>query len=106
MPGLSVQELRQDTAGIEQSVAYIHSLIQAEVDAGTPSERIVVGGFSQGGAKPLRSLAPPACSPTLWAVMLAKPDSSRLSCRSACAAAAWPGASERADGGRVTGGGW
>ena len=70
IPGLSVQELRQDTAGIEQSVAYVHSLIQAEVDAGTPSERIVVGGFSQGGAKPLRPLAPPAYSPALWAALL------------------------------------
>ena len=52
MAGLSVQELRQDAAGIQQSVAYIHSLVQAEIDAGTPSERIVLGGFSQGGGKP------------------------------------------------------
>ena len=25
-------------------------LVQAEVDAGTPSEKIIIGGFSQGGA--------------------------------------------------------
>lgn len=26
------------------------SLVKAEVEAGTPSERIIIGGFSQGGA--------------------------------------------------------
>lgn len=29
---------------------FIHSLIKAEIDAGIPSNRIVLGGFSQGGA--------------------------------------------------------
>jgi len=47
--GVSVQELREDTAGIQASVAYIHSLIADEIAKGTPSERIVLGGFSQGG---------------------------------------------------------
>lgn len=28
----------------------MHSLIQSEIDAGIPSDRIVLGGFSQGGA--------------------------------------------------------
>jgi hypothetical protein len=28
---------------------YIEELVQAQVDSGIPSERIVVGGFSQGG---------------------------------------------------------
>ncbi|EEY16101.1 acyl-protein thioesterase [Verticillium alfalfae VaMs.102] len=32
---------------------YFHGLIQAEVDAGIPSDRIVLGGFSQGGAMAL-----------------------------------------------------
>jgi predicted esterase len=30
-----------------------HTLIQAEIDAGIPTERIVLGGFSQGGAMSL-----------------------------------------------------
>ena len=34
--------------GISQ--AYVHSLIQDEIAAGISSERIIVGGFSQGGA--------------------------------------------------------
>jgi lysophospholipase-2 len=33
-----------------QSVASVDALIQAEVDAGIPEEKIIVGGFSQGGA--------------------------------------------------------
>jgi lysophospholipase-1 len=40
----------EDTTGILQSQAYLHSLIQEEVSAGIPSERVVLGGFSQGGA--------------------------------------------------------
>ncbi|RDL40986.1 uncharacterized protein BP5553_00965 [Venustampulla echinocandica] len=41
---------RQDEVGILRSREYFHSLIKAEIDAGVPSERIVLGGFSQGGA--------------------------------------------------------
>ena len=33
-----------------ESVSYIHELIDTEVSNGTPSDRIFVGGFSQGGA--------------------------------------------------------
>ena len=33
---------------MQQSIDYILSLIDAEVAAGTPEERIVLGGFSQG----------------------------------------------------------
>ncbi|PQK14086.1 hypothetical protein BB8028_0004g10160 [Beauveria bassiana] len=40
----------EDEAGIELSRAYIYSLVQAEVAAGISSDRIVLGGFSQGGA--------------------------------------------------------
>ncbi len=29
---------------------YFHGLIQKEIDAGIPADRIVLGGFSQGGA--------------------------------------------------------
>jgi len=49
MAGVGVKELRGDTEGIAQSVEYVHSLISAEIEAGTPAERIVLGGFSQGG---------------------------------------------------------
>ena len=40
----------EDEAGILQSQAYFHELIQKEIDSGIPAERIVIGGFSQGGA--------------------------------------------------------
>jgi predicted esterase len=40
----------QDEVGILRSREYFHSLIKSEVDAGIPSNRIVLGGFSQGGA--------------------------------------------------------
>ncbi|KAI6713185.1 hypothetical protein JHW43_004270 [Diplocarpon mali] len=40
----------QDERGILRSRDYFHSLIASEVQAGIPSERIVIGGFSQGGA--------------------------------------------------------
>jgi predicted esterase len=35
------------------SQAYFHELIQKEIDAGIPADRIVLGGFSQGGAMSL-----------------------------------------------------
>jgi len=47
--GLSVQQLREDAAGMQESIRYIHKLIDDEIASGTPSERIVLGGFSQGG---------------------------------------------------------
>lgn len=40
----------EDEAGILLSKEYLHGLIKQEVDAGIPPERIVIGGFSQGGA--------------------------------------------------------
>lgn len=43
----------EDAAGIVRSQEYLHSLIQQEMDAGIPAERIVLGGFSQGGAMSL-----------------------------------------------------
>jgi predicted esterase len=39
-----------DEAGLLASVAAVDQLVQAEVDAGIPENKIVVGGFSQGGA--------------------------------------------------------
>ena len=43
----------QPCAGIEESRAVVDALIAAEVAAGIPLDRIVVGGFSQGGAMSL-----------------------------------------------------
>ncbi|KZT06519.1 uncharacterized protein LAESUDRAFT_700378 [Laetiporus sulphureus 93-53] len=40
----------EDEAGILAAAREINQLISAEVDAGIPSSRIVLGGFSQGGA--------------------------------------------------------
>lgn len=45
----------EDEEGITMSQGYFHSLIQKEIDAGIPSDRIVLGGFSQGGAMSLFS---------------------------------------------------
>lgn len=47
--GLEVKELRSDAEGMQKSIDYIHKLIDEEVANGTPEERIVIGGFSQGG---------------------------------------------------------
>ena len=43
----------EDDTGILRSQKVFHNLIAAEVAAGIPSERIVLGGFSQGGAMSL-----------------------------------------------------
>lgn len=40
----------EDEAGIRQSSAYVESLIQGQIQSGTPANRIVLAGFSQGGA--------------------------------------------------------
>merc|ERR1712224_1033190 len=39
----------------QQAVQYIHELIRREVIRGVPAERIVVGGFSQGGLVAIRA---------------------------------------------------
>ena len=41
---------RADAAGIEESVAQVEALVAREVERGTPASRIVLAGFSQGGA--------------------------------------------------------
>ena len=41
---------QEDEAGIQTSQRYIDVLIQTEIDRGIPSDRIVLAGFSQGGA--------------------------------------------------------
>ncbi|KAF4985626.1 hypothetical protein FDECE_16430 [Fusarium decemcellulare] len=45
----------EDVEGIKLSQQYFHDLIQEEVAAGIPADRIVLGGFSQGGAMSLLS---------------------------------------------------
>ncbi|KAF2796878.1 Phospholipase/carboxylesterase [Melanomma pulvis-pyrius CBS 109.77] len=45
----------EDEAGIHQSREYFHSLVDAEVAKGIPANRVVIGGFSQGGAMALIS---------------------------------------------------
>lgn len=39
-----------DAAGIRDSARLVEGLVQGEIDAGIPTERIVLAGFSQGGA--------------------------------------------------------
>src|SRR5262245_6396447 len=46
---------RADEAGLRASAAAIEALIALEVERGTPSERIVLAGFSQGGALALHT---------------------------------------------------
>lgn len=40
----------EDEAGIKNSQHYINGLIQNEINRGIPTERVVIAGFSQGGA--------------------------------------------------------
>lgn len=43
-------DARQDEAGILSASAELEKFVQAEMDNGIPSTRIVIGGFSQGGS--------------------------------------------------------
>jgi predicted esterase len=45
----------EDETGIKRSCDYFHSLIDSEIAKGIPANRIVIGGFSQGGAMSLLS---------------------------------------------------
>lgn len=46
---------KQDREGIEASAAQIEALIAREIEAGIPADRIVLAGFSQGGAVALHT---------------------------------------------------
>jgi phospholipase/carboxylesterase len=46
---------REDTAGIRESAALVHGLIEREHAAGISTARIVLAGFSQGGAIALQA---------------------------------------------------
>lgn len=45
----------EDTEGIQRAATSVQTLIEDELKAGIPSNRIVIGGFSQGGALSLYS---------------------------------------------------
>lgn len=69
------RQRRQDEPSIRESSAAIRALIDREVERGIPTERIVLGGFSQGGAmalltgtrlaKPLAGIVALSCYPLL-----------------------------------------
>jgi phospholipase/carboxylesterase len=46
----SFGERPEDEAGLRESFALVHRLVEREVERGVPSERIVLAGFSQGCA--------------------------------------------------------
>lgn len=46
---------KEDEAGIKAAQQVVETLIEQEVQAGLPSDRIMIGGFSQGGALSLFS---------------------------------------------------
>jgi len=46
---------REDDIGIHESQAYINTLIDLEIARGVPANRIVIAGFSQGGAMALHT---------------------------------------------------
>ena len=49
-PGQSLDKVFEDDETMRNSVQIIDQLIEEEVKAGIPESRVVVGGFSQGGA--------------------------------------------------------
>jgi len=48
--GADTKNPREDEAGLRDSFAAVHALIDREVARGVPAQRIVLGGFSQGCA--------------------------------------------------------
>eukprot|EP00854_Cymbomonas_tetramitiformis_P000742 gene742-1210_t len=56
LPGNLAEMLTNiDWKGVNASIGYLHSLIDTEISNGIPSDRIVVGGFSQGGCIAMRA---------------------------------------------------
>jgi len=51
----TLSDREEDTAGITKSRDYFHDLIDQEIAQGIAANRIVLGGFSQGGAMSLLS---------------------------------------------------
>ena len=46
---------KQDESGIREAESQVHSLIRRENERGVPTDKIVLAGFSQGGALALHS---------------------------------------------------
>lgn len=40
----------EDETGIKEAAHMVHGMINNEIKAGIPADRIILGGFSQGGA--------------------------------------------------------
>lgn len=51
--GFDTLNRSDDEPGVMRSRSYVHSLINDEIQKGIPPRKIVVGGFSQGGAMSL-----------------------------------------------------
>uniref|UniRef100_A0A915HN52 palmitoyl-protein hydrolase n=1 Tax=Romanomermis culicivorax TaxID=13658 RepID=A0A915HN52_ROMCU len=45
----------EDSEGIKRATSKVHSLIEDEIKSGIPSNRVIIGGFSQGGGLALYS---------------------------------------------------
>ena len=81
---------REDEAGLRASQAMVSALIDAEVARGMPSNRIVLGGFSQG------------CALTLQTGLRHRDRLAGLLCMSGYLPLAAPTETERSDGNRLT----
>lgn len=53
LAGQDLRRIRHDEAGVRRSAASIEALIRRERDRGVPASRIILCGFSQGGAMAL-----------------------------------------------------
>lgn len=53
LAGSDLRRIRHDEAGVRRSAAAIEALVRRERDRGVPASRIVLCGFSQGGAMAL-----------------------------------------------------
>lgn len=51
----SLDKGREDESGINQAKSLIHEMIRDEEKSGIPADKILIGGFSQGGALALYS---------------------------------------------------
>lgn len=48
--GMDFTQRREDEAGVRRSIAQVEALIAREAERGIPAERVLLAGFSQGGA--------------------------------------------------------
>ncbi|CAF3546076.1 unnamed protein product [Rotaria sordida] len=61
------QQAKEDQEGIEKSSIFLNHLVEEEITRGIPPERIIVGGFSMGGAIALHAAL--TCPHTLAGVV-------------------------------------